>query len=89
MDPNATTAFEFPCDFPLKVIGCRADDFEALILSIVGRHVPGLTEQAVTRRTSRGGKYLALTVTFVAESRPQLDAIYLDLSQCDRVLMTL
>jgi uncharacterized protein len=43
----------------------------------------------VTSRPSRGGKYLAVTVTFVAESRPQLDALYLEISQTKRILMAL
>ncbi len=88
-EPEPTTVFKFPCTFPLKVIGWKADDFEALIVAIVRKHVPGMGEAAVTTRLSSGGKYLAVTVTFVAESKPQLDALYLELSRCDRVLMTL
>jgi hypothetical protein len=82
-------ALIYPCTFPLKVIGRKADDFEALVVAIVRKHVPGLGEAAVTARLSAQGNYQAVTVTFVAESRLQLDALYLELSQCDRVLMTL
>ena len=40
-------------------------------------------------RLSSGDKYLSLTVTFTAESKDQLDAIYEDLNGHELVLMTL
>jgi uncharacterized protein len=86
---DQTTGFVFPCSFPLKVFGHDTDDFEALVVAVVRRHVGGDEDLAVSSRQSRGGKYLAVTVTFTAESRQQLDALYLDLSQNKRVLMTL
>ena len=59
------------------------------MLDIVRRHVPDLPEDASHSRLSRGGKYLAVTVTFVAESREQLDALYRELSAHPRVVMLL
>jgi len=58
------------------------------VISVVQTHVP-LSARTVTTRPSQGGKYLAVTVTFVAESREQLDAIYQELSGHKRVLMAL
>ena len=86
---DPTTAFEFPASFPLKVIGKDVDDFEAFVVSVVRKHVPSPAELVVTSRPSHGGKYLAVTVTFMAESKPQLDALYLELNQSERVLITL
>ncbi|HOG80441.1 MAG TPA: DUF493 domain-containing protein [Anaerolineaceae bacterium] len=80
---------EFPCVFPLKAIGKGGDDFGALVFEIVSRHVPGLTDTALTSRPSSSGNYLAVTVTFTAHSRDQLDAIYLELNAHERVVMTL
>ena len=78
---------EFPCAFPVKAIGKGRDDFEALVVSILQRHVPDLAEDAVTSRPSRNGKYLAVTVTFTAESKEQLHGRYQALRDHDRVLM--
>ncbi len=78
---------EFPCSFPLKAIGKATGDFEALVLSILQRHVPALEEGCVASRPSKQGKYLAVTVTFVAESKVQLEAIYRELGNHERVLM--
>jgi putative lipoic acid-binding regulatory protein len=81
--------FEFPCPFPIKVFGQDQDNFEAFVLSIVQRHVSELGPEAVTTRPSRDGKYVAVTVTFTAENLEQLDALYLDLSGQQRILMLL
>ncbi len=83
------TINQFPVDFPLKVIGKDEDDFEEFVLTIVRKHFANLTESAVSSRTSKDGKYLAVTVKLIAESKEQLDALYLDLSKQDRILMAL
>jgi putative lipoic acid-binding regulatory protein len=83
------TLLKFPCEFSLKAMGLATDDFDALIVEIASRHVSYIGEGAVRIRPSRGGKYLAVTVTFVATSKRQLDAIYQDLTDHERVLMSL
>ncbi len=80
---------EFPTEFPLKAIGAGPEDFEALVLDIVRKHVPDLPEGASTTRPSRAGNYLAVTVTFIAQSQEQLDAIYMELTAQPRVRMLL
>ncbi len=81
--------FDFPCEFPIKAMGKADDSLESVVLEIVRRHVPDLPAGALKTRLSSNGKYLAITVTITAQSRAQLDAIYLDLSACKRVLMAL
>ncbi|MBX9605552.1 MAG: DUF493 domain-containing protein [Gammaproteobacteria bacterium] len=86
---SSDSLLEFPCDFPLKVMGLAAADFDALVRGIVGRHVAGLAPDAVRVTPSRQGKYVSLTVTVRAESQAQLDALYTELSAHERVLMVL
>ena len=74
--------------FPLKAIGRNADDFEGFVVAVVQANAP-LSARTVTTRLSQAGKYLAVTVTFVAESREQLDAIYQELYDSGRLLMAL
>ncbi|CAI8867216.1 YbeD family protein [Methylocaldum szegediense] len=83
------TLLQFPCEFPIKAFGHNRPNFDGLIVEIVRRHVPNLSEGAVTARPSHGGKYTAVTVTIRAESQAQLDAIYQDLTRCNEVLMAL
>lgn len=89
MQTSEQSALIFPCVFPIKAMGNASDDFDAVVVSIVRRHAPNLSEGAVKTRASAGGKYLAVTVTIEATSRAQLDAIYQDLVACERVLMAL
>jgi uncharacterized protein len=74
--------------FPLKVIGRNEEDFEGFVVSVVQAHAP-LSARTVATRLSHGDKYLAVTVTFVAESREQLDAIYQEFTDSGRVLTAL
>jgi hypothetical protein len=83
------TAFEFPCQFPLKVMGSHDESFEAEVLALIRDHVGEPGEAAIERRASRNGRYLSLTVTFTATSKAQLDALYRDLHASDKVVMTL
>ena len=83
------TLLEFPCVFPLKVIGRNVAEFEGEVLTIIRKHVPELQRENVTRRSSAGNKYLALTITFIADNQMQLDELYLELNRHELVLMTL
>ncbi|MBI5461225.1 MAG: DUF493 domain-containing protein [Gammaproteobacteria bacterium] len=88
--PSPTeSALQFPCDFPIKVVGHHHADFETQVVSLVRQHVSDLGEGAVRSRPSQGDKYLAVTVTVRATSQEQLDAIYRALSGWDQVLMVL
>ncbi len=74
------TLLEFPCDFPLKVMGARTDDFAQTIVEIVLRHAPGFQAETVEMRASSGGNYLSVTCTVRAVSKEQLDGLYRELS---------
>ncbi len=89
MQGSDRSGLAFPCRFPIKAMGAAEAGFEELVVQIVRRHVPDLGEGAVTRRPSRGGRYLAVTVVIEARGQAQLDAIYQALSAHERVLMAL
>lgn len=79
----------FPCAFPVKAMGSADEDFEATVLEIVARHAGPIDPERVTRRESRKGRYLSLTVEITATSREQLDALYRELSSCPQVAVVL
>ena len=89
MTDPVDAVWNFPCSFPLKVFGRNSDEFEALVVEIVRRHVPDLDASAVSSRTSNGDAYRAVTAIFMAQSRAQLDALYSELSQHEQILMVL
>ena len=75
------TLFEFPCDFPVKIMGAAQEGFAQAILDVVLRHAPDFDAAAMEMRLSKGGNYLSLTCTVRAVSKTQLDALYIELSR--------
>ena len=83
------TLFEFPCDFPLKIMGAAQEGFAQAILEVVIRHAPDFDAATMEMRLSKGGNYLSLTCTVRAVSKSQLDALYMELSRHPRVKVVL
>ena len=77
---QAETLLEFPCDFPVKIMGERRDEFAQTMIAIVRGHAPDYDAAQVEIRASSGGKYLSLTCTIRATSKAQLDALYRELT---------
>ena len=78
---------EYPCAFPIKIMGRTAPGFAQAIVDVVQRHAPDFDPGSVEMRVSRQSKYLSLTCTVQATSRAQLDALYQDL--CDHPLVVM
>ncbi len=74
------TLLEFPCDFPIKIMGARVDGFAQAVLEVVVRHAPGFDGATMEMRPSSKGNYLSVTCTFRAESQGQVDAMYRELT---------
>jgi putative lipoic acid-binding regulatory protein len=86
MSDDEETLFEFPCEFPVKAMGKCCPELEIAVIEIMNRHVADLGEGAVRMRPSSEGNYIAITITIQAQSRKQLDAIYMDLTACELVV---
>ena len=86
---DADDLFQFPCEFPIKVMGRDSESFRSLTLAIVERHAGPLAAESITERQSSKGRFLALTYTIRAESRAQLDRIYQELTDSGVVLVSL
>ena len=83
------TLLEFPCRFPIKVMGAATDDFRSLALGIITQHFGQPAAGDIEERPSSGGRYLGITITVEAQSKAQLDAVYRDLTSCRQVLVAL
>jgi putative lipoic acid-binding regulatory protein len=80
---------KFPCQFPIKVMGKAENELDLVIINIIAQHVDQLPAEAIKKRFSNKGRYLSITATIEATSQQQLDAIYQQLSDNPRILMTL
>ncbi|MDP6375227.1 MAG: DUF493 domain-containing protein [Pseudomonadales bacterium] len=80
---------EFPCDYPIKIIGLGEDGFAARMLGIVQRHAPEVEGFRMRARESRNGKYLSITVSIWASGEAQLRDLHRDLISDPDVKMVL
>lgn len=78
--PQQETLLEFPCAFPLKIMGLANPVLAQTVLEVVLRHAPDFDGATMEMRASSGGKYISLTCTINATSKVQLDALYRELS---------
>jgi putative lipoic acid-binding regulatory protein len=80
---------EYPCDFPLKILGHSQAGFAQAVLAVVKRHAPDFDDASLEMKTSKKGKYLSVTCVIRATSREQLDALYQELCDHPMVVMVL
>jgi putative lipoic acid-binding regulatory protein len=78
--PAQESLIEYPCQFPIKVMGLRVDGFVRAVTYIAKQFDPAFDANNIELRESKGGKYLGVTITVTATSRDQLDALYQTLS---------
>lgn len=79
----------FPCEFPIKVMGLSDPNFERTITSAVREIVADFDPQTAKVEYSKTRKYTALTVTIHAQSKEQLDSVYLMLTSHPMVKVVL
>lgn len=82
---NQETLLELPCDVAIKARGGNSDDLNEIVFENVRLHVEDTAEGAVSSRQNSGGKFTSITVTIRATNKPQLDAIYQDLTSHNRI----
>jgi putative lipoic acid-binding regulatory protein len=78
--PPEQSLIEYPCAFPIKVMGAQVEGFEAAMVAVASHFDPAFDTATIERRPSKGGTYLGLTLTVTATSREQLDELYRTLS---------
>jgi len=69
MNSEKDSIIEFPCQFPIKVMGRAESNFDALVVGIIRKHAPDLADFAVKSRLSRGGRYVSVTITIEARNK--------------------
>ncbi|MDJ0792805.1 MAG: DUF493 domain-containing protein [Woeseiaceae bacterium] len=86
---SEASAIEFPCQFPIKMMGRDTPEFRATARALVEKHAGPVADDAVQAALSRNARFVSVTVTITAESQEQLDSIYRDVTSHDDVLMAL
>lgn len=81
------TLLEFPVAFPIKALGRKSESFRQSVIEIVAIHAEFHPQDDVREQHSANGNFISVTVTFIAENKPQVDAIYQALHDHELVLM--
>ena len=80
---------DYPCEFPIKIMGHTRAGFAQAMLEVIGRHAPDFNGATLEMKSSKHGKYLSITCVINATSRAQLDALYQELCDHPMVVMVL
>jgi len=80
---------DYPCDFPVKILGHTQAGFAQAVVEIVRRHAPDFDAATMELRASKRRKYLSATCVIRATSREQVDALYQELCDHPMVVMVL
>lgn len=88
-DQSDDTLLEFPCRFPIKMMGRDGDSFREAVLELVESHVGKIPADSISESMSSKGNFRSITVTIDAESQQQLDNIYQALCDHEEILVAL
>lgn len=80
---------EFPCDYPIRVVGDAAEDFVAAVSDVIERHAPGFDPGSIKLSDSRNGRFQSIRVVIHATGETQLRELFEDLKATGRVHMVL
>lgn len=86
---DKTSLIEFPCHFPVKIIGKKTATFFSEITTIIKQHFPATTDDMVVARDSQQGNYLSITATVYVNDQDSLDALYREISSHPDIKMVL
>jgi len=71
---------EFPCHFPVKIIGNNTVKFIKQIEMVILKHFPEFPLHSIKQKKSSNNQYISLTVTVHVANQASLDAFYQDIT---------
>lgn len=80
---------EFPCAYPIKVVGDAAEDFAVFVADVLVKHTGESLHEHIEIIESRNGRFLSARVTITATGVEQLQAIFDELKASGRVHMVI
>jgi putative lipoic acid-binding regulatory protein len=89
MSEQQPPKIEFPCAYPIKVLGEAREDFIDTVFDLVKQHAPEIDRQALQLRDSRKGTFVSVHIVIVATGVDQLQNIHQSLLTYDAVKMVI
>ncbi|MEQ8953128.1 MAG: DUF493 domain-containing protein [Gammaproteobacteria bacterium] len=87
--PKDVPKIEFPCLYPIKIIGIASEAFRDTVVMTVERHTGSITRDLIKVTASKNNNYLSVTVTIAATGEQQLRSIFTDLKAVAGVKLVL
>ena len=88
-DSGDEPKIEFPCDYPIKVLGDNIEGFREQVENVLQGFDPQLDKGRTTVKASKKSRFLSVTVFITATGKEQLAALDKALKQVDAVKMVL
>jgi putative lipoic acid-binding regulatory protein len=80
---------EFPCSYPIKIIGKASAGYAQEVIAIVEKHAGKIAADLIQLHPSREQNYLSVNVTITATGEVQLQNLFQDLKTLESVKMVL
>ena len=74
--PPEQSLIEYPCRFPIKVMGANVDGYVTALTHVAKSFDPGFDASTIELRPSKAGNYMGVTLSVYVTSREQLDELY-------------
>ena len=88
-DSQQTPKIEFPCEYPVKIIGQSGPALYRLVIRVMETHSPDFERSKITVRDSKNRNFQAITVVIIATGPDQLESLFSDLKVDPLVKMVL
>lgn len=86
---NSPPKIEFPCAYPIKIVGQAAPDFKACVLDVLTTNATEIITDSITVVDSKNGRFQSVRVTIQAQSQEHLAQLHECLRATGRVQLVL
>lgn len=88
-DGEKPPKIEFPCDYPIKILGDVTEDFIDTVVSVVQQYAPDMDSKNISVKESSKGKFQSVTVVIKATGKEQIENIFAKLKKIEAVKIVL
>lgn len=80
---------EFPCKYPIKILGESNESYIQDVLEIVSKFSPSFDNESVSFRKSKKGNFCSITIVIDATGKDQIEDLYKALKDSGLVKMVI
>ncbi len=81
--------WEFPMEYPVKIMGEAQHPMREIVANILLRHAPEFDPSTMTEKPSSAGKYVSVSATVYVERKEQINGMYADFAAHQHIKMVL